>query len=281
VTAAVLLALLTSVLYGVGDFIGGVVSRRVALTTVLLVSQAVAVVLLVPSAVPVMGSATGATLAWGALAGVGVAVGMAGLFKGLAIGTMGVVAPISSMSVAVPVVAGLLAGERFGTLIAVGLAIAVAGAVMASGPERGTARPGAEALKPVLLAIVAAAGFGLGQLSIARGSAGGVTATVFTASVVTLVIYVVAVVVRRVPVRVRGWYLVGLVALGVAGTGANLAFGTASRLSALSLVAVLAALYPAITAVLGWWLLGERLRVLQRVGVVAVLTGVALIAGGS
>ncbi len=279
-TGGVLLALLTSALYGVGDFVGGLVSRRRPLTSVLLVSQTAAVILLVPRGAGVLGSATAASLAWGALAGVGVAVGMAGLFRGLAIGTMGVVAPISALSVVVPVLAGVLAGERFGLVVALGLAVAVAGAVLASGPERrrGADRP---SLQPVVMAVLAAVGFGIAQLSIARGSASGVTETVFTANLVTWVLYVAAAALRRAPVRMRGWDLVGALAVGAAGVGATLAFGTASRAGALTVVAVLAALYPAITAVLGWRLLGEHLRGIQRAGVVAVLAGVALIAGGA
>lgn len=279
-TGGVLLALLTSVLYGVGDFIGGLVSRRRPLTSVLLVSQTAAVVLLLPRGVPALAGANGSSLAWGVLAGAGVALGMTGLFRGLAIGTMGVVAPISALSVVVPVLAGVLAGERFGPLVASGLAVAVAGAVLASGPERRRSADRAS-LQPVGMAVLAAIGFGIAQLSIARGSATGVTATVFTANLVTWVLYAGAALLRRAPVSMRGWDLAGALAVGAAGVGATLAFGIASTSGALTLVAVLAALYPAITAVLGWRLLGEHLRAVQRAGVVAVLTGVALIASGS
>lgn len=281
-TAAIGLALLASLLFGVGDFLGGTMSRRVALTTVLLISQLAATVVLLPKiARGSLASADSGALIWGAVAGVAMAVALASLFKALAEGTMGVVAPITALSVAVPVVAGLVDGDRFGPGVGVGLGTAVVGTVLASGPEMRTPGEGGHGRRPVLLAVLAALAFGLANLAIARGSASGVTATVFVASIVTLTLYALAATIaRRLPVA-QGRDLVGIVAAGLIGVGALLAFGAASRAGSLTLVAVLAALYPAVTALLGWRVHGEHLRRVQVVGVVAVLAGVAVVAGST
>lgn len=272
------LALLAALFLGVADFLGGVLSRRVAQITVLVLSQLVATAAVVPRVLlePIGPDALPA-YGWGALSGVGAAVGVSALYRALAIGTMGVVAPISALGVLVPVAAGLVGGDAPGALLVIGMIVAVVGSVCASGPElRGRGRGGGA--KPVILALVAAAGFGTNNLAVAWGSAHDISATLLANVLVTLGLYLVALAVLRVVPRARGRDLVGIVAIGLLGFVANLCFAIASDSGMLSVVAVCASVFPAVTAVLGWWVLKERLLPVQVVGVILVLGGVAVVA---
>lgn len=270
------LALLAALFLGIADFLGGVLSRRVAQITVLVLSQVVATVAVLPRVLlePIGADALPA-FGWGALSGLGAAVGVSALYRALAIGTMGVVAPISALGVLVPVSAGVAGGDAPGVLLIVGMIIAVVGSVCASGPEVRGRGGGA---KPVLLALVAAAGFGTNNLAVAWGSAHDISATLLSNVVTTLVLYLAALAVLRTAPRARGRDLIGIVAIGVLGLVANLCFAVASDSGMLSVVAVCASVFPAVTAVLGWWFLKERLLPVQVAGVVLVLGGVALVA---
>jgi drug/metabolite transporter (DMT)-like permease len=141
---AVILALLSSVMWGSSDFLGGTISRRVPAITVVVWSQVTGLVLLV-----VVALARGAFnspvgyLGWGALGGVSTGVALIAFYRALATGTMGVVAPIAALGVAVPVLAGLVSGDRPSTVQDVGLAVAVLGIILASSRRR--ARPGRSA----------------------------------------------------------------------------------------------------------------------------------------
>ncbi len=280
-TGFAILALLASVLLGVSDFLGGTLSRKVPLLTVLVLSQVVATIVVLPRLLwPEPGGDLGQAILWGVVGGAAVSVGVSSLYKALAIGTMGVVAPIAALSVLVPVVAGIASGDPLGPLLVAGMAVAVVGTVLASGPEvrRGGARGG---MLPILLALLAAAGFGVSNLTLAWGSAHNVTATLLGNSVTALVIYVVAALVTRTVPRASGWPLVGIAAIGVLGFAANLCFALASLSGLLSVVAVFASLFPAVTALLGWWVHKERLSVLQALGVLLVFAGVGVIAAST
>lgn len=300
-----LLALLASGLLGVSDFLGGVLSRRIPLMVVLLVSQVAATVavstrLLVEPFDPDAADA----ILWGLIGGLATAVGVSALFRGLAIGTMGVVAPITSLSVAVPVIVGVSGGDPISWILGLGLAVAVVGTVLASGPEvrAGALEGRRNRLLSIVFAVISALGFGLTSVSVAYGSADSVSTTLVVMMVVVLGIYLVTfsawVHVRLrgaaarlraglpaspallpTPLRPRDW--VGMASIGLLGYAAQLSFALASLDGALSVVAVLAALYPVVTAVLGWRLLGEHLLRMQIVGVALVVIGVATIAGSA
>lgn len=275
------LALLASAFLGVSDFLGGVISRRVALVTVLLLSQVVATLAILPRMLwesPLENA--GPALFWGIIGGVATAVAVSSLFKALAIGTMGVVAPITSLSVLVPVVVGLVGGDQLGWILGLGLVVAIVGTVLASGPEVRTRAEG-HGPKPIILAIVAAAGFGVANLSVALGSAFNVTTTLVSNSLTVLIIYTVAALLLRQMPKAGGRALMGIVAIGLLGFAANLCFALASTIAPLTVVAVLASLYPVITVLLGWRILGEHLQRIQIVGVIAVFLGVAAIAAST
>ncbi len=272
-----LLALLAALFLGVADFLGGALSRRVAQISVLVLSQLVATIAVVPRilAEPIGPDALPA-YGWGAVSGIGAAVGVAALYRALAIGTMGVVAPIAALSVLVPVGAGIVGGDTAGPLLITGMIVAVVGTVLASGPEvRGAGRGG---VRPIVLALVAALGFGVNNLAVAWGSAHDVSATLLANVLTTLLVYLIAVAALRVVPRAAGRNLVGIIAIGVLGFLANLCFAVASTSGMLSVVAVCASVFPAVTVVLGWWLLKERLARIQLIGIVLVLSGVAVVA---
>ena len=276
---AAALALTASLFLGVSDFLGGTLSRRVPLIAVLVLSQVVATLAILPRMLwesPVA-DWEGALL-WGVIGGVATAIAVSSLFKALAIGTMGVVAPITSLSVLVPVIAGIAGGDQLTLLLGLGLTVAVIGTILASGPEWRSREKGHGA-KPVILAVVAAAGFGVANLSVALGSEHNVTTTLVSNSITVLLLYVLAaLVLKQVPVA-RGMPLVGIAAIGLLGFAANLCFALASTVGPLTVVAVLATLYPAVTVILGWRILHEKLLRIQVFGVIAVFIGVAIVAG--
>lgn len=278
-----LFALLASLLWGTSDFLGGTAGRRLPVPAVLGVSQLTALLGLLP--VAVVAGELGADRAYvvpAAAAGLVGTVALASFYRALATGTMGIVAPVAALGVVVPVAAGLLAGESPSALQLVGTAVAVGGVVLASGPElRGRAGG-----LPLLLALVAAVGFGVVLVLIARGAQSSVVMTLLTmrlTSVLVLTAVLVAAAPRRgLEIGVRRTDLSLLAAVGAGDVLANGLFALASsRAGALvSVTAVLASLYPVVTVLLARQVHAERLRPVQVVGVVGALGGVVLLAGG-
>lgn len=280
-----LLALLASLLWGTADFLGGTATRRLPVASVVGVSQLVALLGLVPVALAVgaLDEPRGYVLPAVGAGACGV-VALAAFYRALAVGTMGVVAPVAALGVVVPVAAGLVAGESPAALQLAGIGVAVVGVVLASGPEL-TGRAG---VLPLVLAGVAALGFGTVLVLIAEatqaGSFGSVVMTLLTmrlVSVVALTLVLLAVLRSRGPeIGVRWGDLPVLVAIGAFDVGANAAFAIASQSDLISVTAVLASLYPVVTVLLARQLHAERLVRVQLVGVALALGGVVLLAGG-
>lgn len=139
---AALLALGSAAAFSVGDVLGGLASRRAHELVVALLSQ-VAGLAVLAVVLPLGGIApTRSALAWGLLAGIGGAGGLVAYFRALAIGPMGITAPVAALVAAgIPVVAGLVAGERPGTTVMVGVVLAVAAAVLVSRPSGPSEEP--------------------------------------------------------------------------------------------------------------------------------------------
>lgn len=278
----VVLALLSSLLWGTADFLGGTATRRLPAAVVVGVSQGIALLALVPVAL-LLGSRPDQP--WlGVAAGLVGVVALAAFYAALAAGTMGVVAPIAALGAVLPVAVGLVRGEAPSGLQAAGIAVAIAGVVLASGPEL----TGGASARPLLLAAGAAVGFGTVAVLLADGSKGPpgavvVLLLVMRASSVLLLALVGAVVLARgrraLPGLERG-HLGLLAAVGLGDAGANAAFAAATRGGLLSVVAVLGSLYPVVTVLLARQLHGERLRRVQVAGVLGTLAGVALLAAG-
>jgi len=277
----VFLSLLASLLWGTADFLGGTASRRLPTASVVGVSQLVALLGLLPAAV--LAGALDEPRSYvlpGIAAGVVGPLALAAFYRALSVGTMGVVAPVAALGVVVPVAAGLVGGESPSGLQLAGIAAAVVGVVLASGPEL----KGGGAL-PLALAAAAAFGFGSVFLLLAEGSEGGslgsVVMTLLTMRLTTVLLMTVLMVgARRFELGVRRADLPVLVVIGVFDVGANAAFAVASQSDLLSVTAVLASLYPVVTVLLARQVHGERLVGPQLPGVVLALAGVVLLAGG-
>jgi drug/metabolite transporter (DMT)-like permease len=275
-----LLALGASLSWGIGDFLAGRASRRVRLLTVLVVSQAAG---LASIAVVVLARGESAPaaryLGYAALAGVAGAVGLAALYRGLAVGSMSVVAPISATAAVVPVVAGVVTGERPSAVQAAGIALALAGVVLASRDADATGR-GRGVATGVGLALVAALSFGVLLVALGAASEGDAlwgTLAMRTTSFTVLAATAVAV---RASVSPSRSDLPALLAVGLLDTAGNALFALASTESLLSVAAVLAQVYPVVTVILARVVLGERIARPQQVGVAAALVGVTLITAG-
>jgi drug/metabolite transporter (DMT)-like permease len=280
--------LLASLLWGTADFLAGTISRRLPVLTVTFLSQLVGFGGAVVAALVAGGPYTiGSYLAWGAAAGVIGPLALMAFYRALATGTMGVVAPIAVTGVAVPVLVGLAAGERPSALQLLGIATAIVGVMLASGPELRAGVPGHA--RAVALAVFAAAGFGTVFVLLAGGSQTSVTMTLVVqraVNIVTLGTALLAVMLMRAAAGNRARAAVRLadvpvlVGIGLGDVGANGLFGLAASTDLLTITAVLSSLYPVVTALLARYVHAERLRRVQVVGTAAAVGGALLIAGG-
>lgn len=275
------LALLSSGLWGTADFAGGVVSRRLPPVAVVAWSQAAGLV-----AVSAVALATGAWhgstawVGWALLAGASGSAALVAFYAALATGTMGVVSPIAALGAVVPVGVGIATGERPSLLQAAGIAVALCGAALASGPDLSASRQAPARARPVVLAVLAAVGFGVALAAIGRGSESSTLMTLVGMRATSVTAFAVVAVAARTVGGVRPRDLPVLAGIGFADAGANMAFGVASTLGLLSITAVLGSLYPVMTVLLARVVLHERLSRVQQVGVGAALTGVVLLSAG-
>jgi drug/metabolite transporter (DMT)-like permease len=275
---AVVLSLLASVAWGTSDFLGGTASRRLPVTAVVAISQAFGL-----AGVLVVAAATGAFdapahyVAWALLAAVFGVVGLSAFYRALALGTMGVVAPIAATGVVVPVAVGLAQGDRPTAVQSAGVAVAILGVVLASGPEL----RGAAGRTPLLLAGVAAVGFGAVIVCLAHGARTSTTMTLLVMRAASVAALVAVAAAGKASLRAAPRDLPVLAAVGAGDVGANALFAVASTRGLLSVVSVLSSLYPAVTVLLARALHAERMTPVQNAGVGAALVGVVLIASGS
>jgi drug/metabolite transporter (DMT)-like permease len=277
---AVLLALLGAASYGVSDFIGGIYGKRASAWAVAatgsLGGAAVALVL----ALVHPGDPTAADLAWGAAAGVGMGTGTAFLYRGLASGRMGVVAPVSGvLAVILPVVVGVVTGERPGPLVWLGILAAVPAIwLVAREPDAGvpTGPSGSGARDGVL------AGLGFGALFACLGQVpdgAGFWPVVLDQVVGIVVIAIAATLLGAVwiPRESAAW---GGALAGALGGVATTAFLLATHHGLLSVSAVLTSLYPAFTVLLAAVVLREHVHRLQAWGLGLCGVAVVLVALG-
>lgn len=229
----------------------------------------------------VTGDPTTADVAWGAAAGVAGGVGVALFYRALATGVMSVAAPVSAVTGAVvPVIAGLLLGERPGVLALIGVGIAIVAVALLAREKPGRdERPTAGRTRAVALAFGAGVGFGGFFVLIDRTSDdAGLWPLVASRSVTFVLAVIAAAVLGRAVLPRRDAF--GLsVATGVLDMTANVFFLLANREGLLALVAVITSLYPASTIALAQVFLGERLARHQVLGLVLAAIAIVLIAG--
>ncbi len=272
-----LLALVSSLMWGTSDFLGGVTSRRLPPLAVYGLSQAVGFVFLVAAATVTGGwAADPGYWPWAVGASVVGMIAMLAFYEALKIGPMGIVSPLVALSVLVPVTVSLLRGEIPASVQIVGIIAAICGILLASGPELS----GAETARPLIFAAIAAVGFGGMFILMAEGSKHDALMTMTGMRVVTVVIFAVILLVVRNVGGAKGSDAVPLIAIGVLDAAANVTFGFATTMGLLSVTAVLGDLYPVVTAILAAIVLKERLRPVQYAGVAAAMVGVLLIASG-
>jgi drug/metabolite transporter (DMT)-like permease len=277
---AIALAFTASIAWGCSDFLGGLRARRVPLASVvgLILVGGVAVALV--SVVVAGGPFPGLRPLWPVLvSGVGSIVAFTCLFKALSIGPMSIVAPISATYPMVPVAVGLAQGERPSVLQAAGMTIAVAGVIVAASSGGGAKRQRVGALG-LGLAILAAIGSGVMLTGLDAASETDPYWALLGARCVSLGLLPALLLTLRPARKTRGVDALALIGIGALDTGATGLFAVASTLGYLSIVAVIASLFPVMTVILARMVLGERIARHQEVGIAAALGGVALIAVG-
>lgn len=273
----ILLALSSALAYGAADFIGGVGSRRHSSWQVVLVGQAAGALVMLAAGLLLPGSPAAADFAWALLAGVGSATGSIFLFRGLARGRMGLVAPISAVGAAIlPVLVGVALGERPSWLVWVGVLVAMPGIWLVS---RETT-PVARTRGALVDGAVAGVGFGVLFIALAQISADAGLLPLAANQLVGAILTIAAAASLGQQWRpgrgVLGWGS----ASGVLGAVGTLAFMVATGATSLGIAGVLASLYPAVTVLLAAGVLGERIGTGQRAGIAICTIAVATLALG-
>lgn len=286
----IVLGALAAVTYGAADFIGGLMTRRHAhVLTVVLLSQAIGGVALLPALAVVSGDLTRRTVVTGLSAGIFGAIGIVLLYAGLARGRMSVVAPVVAVLASiVPVGVGLLIGERPSPLAMAGVAVAM-GAVGLVSTARDydprdvdrkrdlTSAPGASGLTEAVGAGIA---LGVFYVVLSRGGIGSGLYPVAFARISSLAFVGAVVGIKQPPLRPAGGSILGIGTAGVLEVAAHALYLIASRKGLLSLVAVVASMYPASTVILARVVLRERFTWSQMAGLLLAVPAIALIATG-
>ena len=278
----VLLGLAAAVLYGSGDFLGGMATRRAHVLTVLTLVETTGVIVALAAAVLASGPASLAGLTWGVSAGLVGGLGLIIFYTGLAAGPMSVVAPVSGLVATVlPVAVALAEGERPAAGVYAGALLCLVAIVLASaaGDTGPAGRPGRLG-RAIAYGTASGASFGLFFLLIRNAGQSGELWPVAAGRIGELAVVLAAAAVLR-PGLPRG--VGGSITLAAAGAGAidvlaNICYVAATRIGAFGLAVVLASLYPGVTVLLARVVLGERLRWVQRVGLGLAAIGILLVA---
>ena len=275
---ASLLALLSSAMWGTADFFAGRLSKKHHPFAVLGFSQVYGLLVGILIVV-VSGSYQGKALGFdgylipGALAGLFGYIGLACLYEGLSTGRMGVVSPISSLSTVIPLAYALITGDVLSAITLAGVAIALIGVFCASGPELSQGLP----IKPLLLALGAAAGFGLALTFIAIGSQSSALLTMVSMRATTFFVTISLAIKFKTTGNFDKKTMPLLIFIGAADFIANLLLGIATTKGLVSVAMVFGSLYPIATALLAYKFLQERLQRIQYVGIALAVAGVSII----
>jgi drug/metabolite transporter (DMT)-like permease len=277
---AVALGVLVALAYGSGDFLGGFASQRLRTTTVLLGSQSIGLGVALLLVFVLRDAAPGAHVF--ALSGIAGAVGVVAvalLYRGLAVGRMSVVAPVSAVGGGVlPVAWGLLSGERPSALALVGVALALIAIVIVGRGAEHDPVPSVSPLRELALGGGAGVGFGIVFILFSESASGSGLWPVLIARCTSVPLLVGVVIVMRQPPRIARAQVAPVVGAGLFDVTANALIVVAVRRGLLSLVAPVASLYPATTVLLARLVLHERIGRQRAAGLVLGLVGLALIA---
>ncbi len=267
--------------WGVADFLGGLKSRQLAVFSVLMISSifglgAVLAIVLVRGVAPPDSPAL-------LLAVVGGLAGLAAMFclyRGLSIGSMAIVAPISAAGVILPVIVGLAAGDSPTFLQKLGMAAAIAGAVLAS-REKNADGNGNRLAAGVGLAIGSAIAAGIFFVVMDRASEADPYWAAFLMRLSYFIFLVIIFLLKKPPIRIKKAHLPAMIVLGIFDSLAGFAYALATTHGMLGLVAVVGGLYPAVTVLLSILILQEKPQAIQFIGVLLAVGGVTLISAGS
>jgi len=296
----VLLGLAAAVLYGGGDFLGGMATRRAHVLTVLMLVETAAVILAVVVAVVSGGPASLPGLAWGFSAGVIGGLGLIIFYVGLAAGPMSVVAPVSGLVATIlPVAVALAEGERPGVGVYAGGLLCLVAIVLASSASEtaeagdpghtgrtgrtGLARPPRRLGRAIAYGTASGVSFGLFFLLIRNAGQSGEVWPVAAGRIGELAVVLAAAAVLRPGLLrgldggFRGGIPLAAASAGVIDVVANLCYVAATRTGSFGLAVVLASLYPGVTVLLARVVLGERLRWIQRAGLALAAVGILLV----
>jgi len=276
---ATLLALLSSLLWGSADYHAGNLTKKYPAMVVLGINQAfglifgISLVIISQEWIAPNLSSDG-YLVNGVLAGLSGYAGLLCLYAGLSTGRMGVVSPISSLSVLIPLGFALFVGnESLSKPVTLGVVAAIIGVFLSGGPEVSSGLP----FKPILLALGAACGFGSALTFMSIGSEVSSLLTMTTMRIATFTITVGYFVNRGNFGGVQKKHIPLLIGIGISDFLANLLLGVATTKGLVSIAMVLGALYPIATAVLAFIFLHERLQKVQYIGIILAVGGVAVI----
>jgi drug/metabolite transporter (DMT)-like permease len=274
----VLLALSSSLMWGFADYLGGLQTRSRQVLAVVLVSQTAGLVV-ISSVVALRGvdwPGAEAMLPAGA-AGVLAAVCIVFFYLALSYGPVSIVAPVLASSACIPVVYGLVRGERPSPLQLAGLVATLAGVMLVSWTQGdGHAR----GRRGIGFGVIAALLLGTVMVLFSRAAAVDPYWASFTLRVVSIATIGVFIAARRTMPRVdrRAIWVIG--GIGVLDMLANLAYSVATTLQLLSITAVLSSLFPVVTVALARIHLGERVTRVQQTGSLMTMLGVLLVAAG-
>jgi drug/metabolite transporter (DMT)-like permease len=276
----VLLALAASVSWGVSDFLGGLTSRRLSLATVLGITTPIGLL-----AIGILVAVRGEELPgysfvlWGLLAGVLGAVGISSLYQGLSVGQMGVVAPISASAPLIPIVFGLIRGERPSGLQGIGIGLAIVGVILTS-RERVEGSRRVRVAEGAAFGLLAATSFGISLLALDKAAnADPYWATLIVRFGATVAVAAALLVVRP-RIRAPRSFWPALLAVGLLDITGTVFFSVATTKGLISIVAALISMVPVVVALLARIVVHERLQQIQIAGAALAIAGVACISAG-
>jgi drug/metabolite transporter (DMT)-like permease len=275
---AIALALGTALCYGISNFVGPLISRELPTMTVLVAGQTVAfavsaIVVVAHGDPPPSLDEVGA----GLLAGAGNAGGLALFYAAAAIGPLSIITPIGATGAIVPVLVGIATGDRLGALGATGIVLAIGGVALAGRRVGGSAQEVADLRRTVILAGLSAACFGVFLWGISPASQSGVFWGVMFSRLSLLTLLIGGAIVTRQALRVPPAAVPKVALPGVLLFGGTMLYAAATQEGLLSVVSVIATLFPVVTVTLALLLLHERLSRVQWAGVGAALAGVVLL----
>lgn len=274
-------ALPAALAYGFADFAGGLATRRAPVLRVTAVVQVAGLLALLPVMPLVGGRPSMAAFAWGAVAAIGGTTGLLLYLRALAVGPMGVVAPLSAVvGAGLPLLVGMMAGERLGPVTVIAVIVALAAIVLAT--VGGTA--GAGARTGPLLALGAGAGFAVFFVGLDASPTGSGLWPLLVGRLLAVPVLILAALLtgrRTRAAATPGRFPLRLALVsGVFDTLANVLFLLSARTGELGVSAVVVSLYPVVVAVSAGLVLRERLTRLQWGGAGLALGASVLLAVG-